>query len=228
MSLVIERIRALLFDIDGTLMDTDDHLVAMLTRWLRPLRVLLPGRDAYRTARRLVMGMEDPGNRFLQLLDRLHLDGPLDALNEALYRRGLRRPPVAHPPIPGTIRALQTLRGHFRMAVVSTRDARMVHAFLESNSLLEMFPCVVTGQTLPYTKPHPGPVVWAAEQLGVGVDTCLMVGDTVVDIQAGRAAGAQTVGVLSGFGDGAELRAAGANLLLQAVADLPAALAILA
>ncbi len=51
-----------------------------------------------------------------------------------------------------------------------------------------------------------------------------MIGDTAVDVQAGRAAGAQTVGVLSGFGEAYELEAAGADLILASVADLPAVL----
>lgn len=221
MPLDTARIRALLFDIDGTLMDTDDHLVMRVARRLRPFQAILPGRNAEQTARRMVMRLEDPANRLLQILDRLHLDGPLDAINEALYRRGVRRPPLSHPPIPGTIQALETLQEHYPMAVVTTRDARMVKAFLEATSLGDRFACVVTGQTLQYAKPHPGPVVWAAEQVGVPVQACLMVGDTVVDIEAGRAAGAQTVGVLSGFGERAELHLAGADLILPSVAILP-------
>jgi phosphoglycolate phosphatase len=67
-------------------------------------------------------------------------------------------------------------------------------------------------------------VLWAAEQLDVAPSECLMIGDTTVDIRAGRAAGAQTIGVLSGFGDHKELSRVGADHILTSVADLPALL----
>ena len=56
--------------------------------------------------------------------------------------------------------------------------------------------------------------------MSVSADHCLMIGDTTVDIRAGKAAGAQTVGVLCGFGTERELRRAGADLILQSTADL--------
>ena len=63
-------------------------------------------------------------------------------------------------------------------------------------------------------------MVWAARQMGLEPQECLMIGDTTVDIRAGKAAGAQTVGVLCGFGDEKELRRAGADLILPSTADL--------
>ena len=56
--------------------------------------------------------------------------------------------------------------------------------------------------------------MWAAQQMQVKPEECLMVGDTTVDIRAGKSAGAQTVGVLCGFGTERELRRAGADLNL--------------
>ena len=56
--------------------------------------------------------------------------------------------------------------------------------------------------------------------MGLGAADCLMVGDTAVDIRAGKAAGAQTAGVLCGFGEEKELRRAGAGLILSSTADL--------
>jgi N-acetyl-D-muramate 6-phosphate phosphatase len=63
-------------------------------------------------------------------------------------------------------------------------------------------------------------VIWAAAQMGVAPENCLMVGDTTVDIRAGRAAGAQTIGVLCGFGQEKELRKAGADHILPHTAML--------
>lgn len=66
----VTRIRAICFDVDGTLSDTDDRWVARMAGWLRPL-----GRQrAHRLARWLVMGLESPANWVYEMLDRLHLD----------------------------------------------------------------------------------------------------------------------------------------------------------
>jgi phosphoglycolate phosphatase-like HAD superfamily hydrolase len=67
-------------------------------------------------------------------------------------------------------------------------------------------------------------VLWAAAQMSVLPEACLMVGDTPVDIIAGHAAGAQTVGVLCGFGERSELERAGADLILEATPALVEAL----
>jgi phosphoglycolate phosphatase len=63
-------------------------------------------------------------------------------------------------------------------------------------------------------------VLYAAERLGVPAANCVMVGDTTVDIHAGRRAGAQTVGVLCGFGERDELERAGADAVIESTAQL--------
>ena len=83
---------------------------------------------------------------------------------------------------------------------------------------------MASAQTAPHTKPYPDPVLWAAKTLNVPVEHCLMIGDTTVDILAGKRAGAQTIGVLCGFGSRKEIERAGASLILDHTADLEAAL----
>jgi phosphoglycolate phosphatase len=56
--------------------------------------------------------------------------------------------------------------------------------------------------------------------MGVQPAECLMIGDTTVDIRAGKSAGAQTIGVLCGFGEEPELRQLGADLILRSTSDL--------
>jgi phosphoglycolate phosphatase len=87
--------------------------------------------------------------------------------------------------------------------------------------LADSFRCIVSAQTCPRAKPYPDPILWAADQMGILPEACLMIGDTTVDIRAGRAAGAQTIGVLCGFGEEDELRREGAHLILQSTTDLP-------
>jgi HAD superfamily hydrolase (TIGR01509 family) len=124
--------------------------------------------------------------------------------------------------IPRTREMLEILHSRFPMAVISARDARATQGFLAHYQLTPYFRAVATALTCAHTKPFPDPLFWAAEKLGVSPQNILMIGDTVVDILAGRAAGAQTVGVLCGFGEEKELRRAGADLILPIPADVSA------
>ncbi len=224
MPLDVERIRAVCFDVDGTLSDTDNLWVARLERALRPLRGFFPRKDVHPFARRLVMEMETPGNLVYELLDRLHLDDEAARLLSALRRRQGDRS-GRFLLVPGVDEMLAALQVRYPLAVVSARGEASTRAFLEQYRLTSFFAAVATAQTCAHTKPFPDPILWAAERLGVEPGSCLMVGDTTVDIRAGKAAGAQTAGVLCGFGTRGELLRAGADLILESTADLAAALA---
>ena len=119
----------------------------------------------------------------------------------------------------GVKEALLHLQQRYTLAVVSARG-RSTYDFLEQYDLLPHFKAVAVADTCRYTKPYPDPLLWAASQLGMAGSECLMVGDTGVDIRTGKAAGAQTVGVLCGFGEEKELRRAGADLILRHTVDL--------
>lgn len=219
MALDTARIAAILFDVDGTLSDTDDQWVHHINRPLNFFRALFPYQQTLPASRRLVMAMETPGNWIFELLDRLHLDDEARRLANALARRG-----PDHDQrfllIPGVDEMLTALRQHYPLAVVSARGEKSTRHFLEQYSLTSYFGAVATAVTCRHTKPFPDPVLWAADRLGVPPERCLMVGDTTVDIRAGKAAGAQTVGVLCGFGSERELRRAGADLILPGTSQL--------
>lgn len=224
MSIDMRRIRALCFDIDGTLSDTDDLWVARLERALRPLAGLFPQRDIHRAARGLVMRIESPGNLAYHLFDRLHMDDDAARLYGWLVRSRSTKRPRHFQMIAGVDAMLAALHPHYPMSVVSAGSAGAIHGFLSHFEFAPLFRAVATAFTCPHTKPYGDPVVWAAQQMGVPPAECLMIGDTTVDIRAGKAAGAQTVGVLCGFGTRAELERAGADLILESTAELPAVL----
>ncbi len=214
------RIRAIFFDVDGTLSDTDDLWTEQLSARLRPLARLLPHRDPHAFARRMIMAAETPGNLALSVLDFLGLDGPLMALADWQARRGLTHKRGVFRLMDQVDRLLPALAERYPLAVISANTEATTLAFLDQFNLRPFFRCVATANTCPHAKPYPDQLFWAAEQLGVAPEACLMVGDTTVDIRAGRAAGAQTAGVLCGFGEEAELRRSGAGIILPRTADL--------
>jgi HAD superfamily hydrolase (TIGR01549 family) len=219
MPLQVSRVRLICFDVDGTLSDTDDMFIQKLERILRPINFLLPHHDPHRAARRLVMWSEAPGNFLIGIPDTLGVDDEIAAVMEWLNRHRPR--PMKHfLLIPGVKQMLQLLSTRYPLAVVSTRDARSTRLFLDQFELTPFFQVIVTGQTAEHTKPYADPILYAAKALNVPPESCLMVGDTTVDMRAGEKAGAQTVGVLCGFGEEDELRRYGADMILTTTAEL--------
>jgi len=219
MPLHVSRIHAICFDVDGTLSDTDDVLVQKLARSLRPVRFLFHNHDAQPVARRLVMWSESPGNFLIGIADRFDVDDEIARLVE-WFNRHRPRPKKFFLLIPGVKEMLQSLSRRYPLAVVSARDEASTRQFLDRFGLTPFFQIIVTAQTCNHTKPYPDPVLHAAATMRVLPEACLMVGDTTVDIRAGKAAGAQTVGVLCGFGEQAELRKHGADMILATTPEL--------
>jgi HAD superfamily hydrolase (TIGR01509 family) len=210
MFLDLNRIKALCFDLDGTLSDTDDLYTQKVTRFFP--RFLF--KDPAYSARRFVMWVESPGNALLGFADTLGIDDEMIAIIDWMSRnRKLSSKKFLL--VPGVDKMLEQLHGRFPMSVVSARDERGTMAFLEQFGLVKYFDTVISGLSAEHTKPYPDPVLLAAKKMGVSPEDCLMIGDTTVDIRAGKSAGAQTVGVLCGFGEEHELRKIGADVIVR-------------
>jgi HAD superfamily hydrolase (TIGR01549 family) len=220
MPLNLDRVQALCFDVDGTLHDTDDQFVERLASVLGPARMLFPDFNAQPVARRLVMALEAPGNALFNWLDKLGVDHRINRLQERFYRAHWLKRPEPYRLIPGVMDMLLCLRESYPLSVVSARATRTTLRFLDHFELTPLFAAIATAHTTPRTKPSPDPIYWAAARMNVAPHHCLMIGDTTVDMRAGKAAGAQTVGVLCGFGGRAALERAGADMILDSTADL--------
>lgn len=213
MTLDLTRIKALCFDVDGTLNDTDDQFVENAEPYFKAFRFLLPQQDYKRAARRFVMWSEAPGNAMIGIPDRFGFDEELAKISGWISH--MHKAKIKHfRPIAGIQDMLFRLHAHYPLSIVSARDEVTSREFLRQAGIDELFVCVAGAQTVKHTKPYPDPIIWAAHQMGVRPENCLMIGDTGVDIRAGRAAGAQTVGVLCGFGEEPELRQRGADVII--------------
>jgi HAD superfamily hydrolase (TIGR01509 family) len=218
------RVRAILFDLDGTLADTDDLLVDRLARRLVPWRARLPQKDSVGLARRLLMNADQPFNTLYAWADRLYLDEAFAFVTRLFPIRQPAEPPPPVPAVPGAVEAVRTLAGSYGVGLVTTRSERSAVAMVQALGLTDYFGVVATARSTRRIKPHPAPVRWAAAHLGIEPSACVMVGDTGVDMASATAAGAQAVGVTCGFGDAQELFRAGAQAVIGSPADLPALL----
>jgi len=210
MSLDISRIKALCFDVDGTLSDTDDLYAKRVSPYLP--RAMF--HDPDQTARRLVMWVESPGNALLGFADKVGVDDEMGAFID-WFSRAQPNTTKHFLLIPGVDEMLAALKGRYPMSIVSARHEKSTMRFLEQFDLVKYFDAIVTGLSAPHTKPFPDPIFLAAEKMGVNPSECLMIGDTTVDIRAGKSAGAQTIGVLCGFGEEKELLDMGADMIIS-------------
>jgi phosphoglycolate phosphatase-like HAD superfamily hydrolase len=214
----VDRLKAILFDLDGTLIDTDDQAVDGLAARLRPLL----GRRAHSVARWLLMKAESPGNALVTMLDFLGIDERAMAFTDWLRRRRGVYPATQFELIDGVEEMLVNLRlNGLKLGIVTTRSRYHVDRFLKQFPQIASVIDVTCGlQDTRRLKPHPEPVLLAAKRLEVPPQLCLMVGDTSVDVKAARRAGVWSAAVLCGFGVRNELERAGAHVILDSTADL--------
>lgn len=211
MAVVLGRrpIRAVLFDWDGTLLDSfraDTHAYLRMFRALgvdwgvRELdRHYSP--DWYRVYR--AAGIE-----------RARWD-EADRLWRRYYRQ--RKPAL----VPGARRVLRALRRSFLVGLVTSGDRARVSRQLRGFGLTALFGARVYGEDVKKRKPHPAPLRLALRRLGLPAAACIYVGDAAEDMEMARRAGVRAVAVLGPFPTHRRLRAARADALLESLEQLP-------
>ncbi len=216
------RVRAILFDLDGTLMALrgGERGGALAER----LVAVLPAaseEEVRHVVRRLFVLTETPTNYVLAVLDRVGLDTWLRPLADRARRlKGIGTLETLEP-VAGVETLIPRLARHYALGVLTNRARREAFAFLERYGLRPFFGAVTTRQDTWRFKPHPHVVRRTAALLGVTPEQALVVGDMPVDMVAARRAGAQAVGVLTGFATEEELWAAGAHAVVADVTRLP-------
>jgi phosphoglycolate phosphatase len=216
---------AVLFDLDGTLLDTADGLAAALNRALAerhlgplptPRVRMLIGRGAPELVRRacVELGLADPDAQ-AAVLERFYLHYAEDC------RSGVE--PTAYA---GAGESLDSLRReHHRLGVVTNKQRQMSVDLLSRAGMLEALDVVVGGDSCTKRKPDPEPLNFACERLGVTAAQALMVGDSRNDVTAARAAGMRVVCVTYGYNEGLDVRTLGCDALVDSLAEVPALLA---
>lgn len=185
---------AVLFDLDGTLVDTAPDMVAVLDE-LQKTEGQVP--VPYAIARAQV------SNGAAGLIKLAFPD--VDAANhERLRLQYLERYQVAvcvHSTLfPGLAELLDLLdANHCPWGVVTNKPARMTEPLLVGLGISQRAACAISGDTIEQRKPHPAPLLLACEQTGIAPERTVYVGDAARDIEAGRAAGMATIAVEYGY-----------------------------
>lgn len=201
-------ISAVLFDLDGTLIDSAPDLGAAADQMRLDRGMPSLPYEAYRpmagAGARGMLGVafglvtEDPG---------------FDAMREEFfvnYERCMTQRTTAFDGVESLIREIcgrQLLWG-----VVTNKSSRFTDPLTQAMSLFSTARAIVSGDTTPHAKPHPAPLLEAARRLGLPPERCLYVGDDERDVVAGLAAGMRTVAATYGYlGNESDTRAWGAH-----------------
>jgi phosphoglycolate phosphatase len=212
-------ILGVVFDLDGTLIDSRADIVDAVTFTLRENG----GRP--RTADEIASYVGD-GARILlaRAFDLPTTDSRLDEALETFLAYYGRHGADHTTLMPGTQEALEALSG-LPLSICTNKARVATELVVDRLGLRGSFECIVAGGDLPERKPHPMPLRHIASHLGVSTRSLLMVGDGPQDVECGRAAGARTVGVLGGFSDEATLRSAKPDALIHGLSELSALVA---
>lgn len=198
------RFAAVLFDLDGTLLDTAPDLGAAVNHVLqREGMAPLPDTVVRRIASDGALGLLKAGFGEEQLA---RMDTP--ALRQALldyYAAHLYEGTRPYQGMPEFIAWLNA-QG-IRWGIVTNKPAFLTEPLMAQVAELPHCGVIVSADTLPVRKPHPDPMFYACAQLGVEPAECLYVGDHIRDIEAGRAAGMRTAIAGWGYMDPAEATA---------------------
>jgi pyrophosphatase PpaX len=207
------RIRAVLFDFDGTLADSTDLIMQAFRHTMGRYLDAVPPDEQWRS------GFGTPLD--VQIARFARTEAEFQAMMDTYRQFQQDRYDDLLRPFPGAPEMVMELaRRGVPMAVVTSRYRRSTLRGMELCGMLDHIPVVITPEDVANPKPHPEPVLHALERLGVEAGSAVFVGDSPYDIRSGRAAGTWTAGVLWGPFPHVVLTAERPDFLLEAQRDV--------
>jgi pyrophosphatase PpaX len=207
----MQLLKAVLFDLDGTLIHSVDHIVDC---WQHTVRTAL-GREITREE-----VLPTLGRPLLECFEEI-APGRGEAMREVYRAYQQTTHDSAITLVAGTRETLEHLKGAgLALGVVTSKGLQVAMEGLDLFNLAPYFDTLVTYEDTARHKPHPDPVLAASQRLGIEPAHLLYVGDAVVDIEAGKAAGMLTCAVTWGSGTLADLEAARPHYVISRMRDL--------
>jgi phosphoglycolate phosphatase len=216
----LEHPELILLDLDGTLVDSVPDLAAAVAAMMTNLGLPIRGEAQVR---------EWVGNGMERLVRRAlvgRLEGEPD---ETLFRQAFplfqesyqRHNGTAARLYPGVRETLERLLAEgYPLGCITNKAHQFTLPLLRALGIEPCFRIVLSGDSLPEKKPHPLPLLHAAQQLGAAPENSLMVGDSVNDVRAARAAGFRIICVSYGYNHGRDIREARPDAVIDTLPEL--------
>ncbi len=216
--------RAVLFDLDGTLVDTGPDIAAAVNGMLADM-----GRHPY-TVEQVLEWVGEGAPRLVERALAGHLDGRPPAVEAerglALFHEHYAADVCVHSePYPHARQVLESLRAEgVRTGCVTNKPEQLSRSLLEVLGMASMFDVIVGGDTLAFRKPSPEPIHHACRVLGLRPEDTAYVGDSITDCRAADAAGVAMIAVTYGYNRGADLTKSTCAAMIDSLGALPEAL----
>jgi len=214
--------RLVMFDLDGTLMDSVPDLAAAVDKML-----MLLGREPAGIDR--VRDWVGNGSRVLvrrALAGQLQHEGVVDELAEealALFMQAYSGGHELTTVYPGVRESLDWLRERdVKLAIITNKPSQFIEPLLEEKGLVGYFQWLIGGDTLPQQKPDPAALVWVMREAGVSADASLFVGDSRNDVRAAKAASVPCAALTYGYNHGEPIAHEQPALVLDDLRELVA------
>ena len=213
----IEKIRLIVFDIDGTLAETDDYYVDKTATLLRKLFPFISRNSMEKAVRMPIMAGETMLHSVYRLLDLVGLDKVISKIHSKVSVKK----EYSYREVAGMKKTLQTLSEKYMLGIITSGGYRSTQAFLDKFELGQLVSYVISAEDCKYIKPHPMPLIKIAEVANVLPENCILVGDTIFDILCAKRAGAFSAAVKTGFDSERFLKFNKADFIMESVNDLP-------
>ncbi|MFX3632466.1 MAG: pyrophosphatase PpaX [Candidatus Pristimantibacillus sp.] len=206
------NIRTMLFDLDGTIMDTNELIIRS---FLESLEGFVPAEfSREHIIPNMGLTLSAQMKIFSGLEEVAHLEAAYRKVNLRLHDEFVK----SFPHVNEVIKNLH--EQGIRIGVVTTKMRLTTERGLKFVGLYDYIDAIVTIDDVTNPKPHPEPVRMAMEQLGADPASTIMVGDSIVDIESAEAAGAVSVGVAWSLKGAQKLRESGAQYVIDDMREL--------
>lgn len=213
--------KLVIIDVDGTLIDSVPDLAFCVDETMKALNRPTWGEAKVR---------HWVGNGVSKLVERA-LTGQLEtnakpedyhkayAIFLELYAQNTAKRSSLYAGVKEGLTYLKTLA--LRLVCVTNKAQQFTHPLLRDLGIFDAFELVISGDTLPQKKPHPLPLLHAAQYFKLATKDCLMLGDSISDVKAARAASFKIICVSYGYNHGVDISRANPDVIIDSMAELP-------
>jgi phosphoglycolate phosphatase len=217
---MIKKPKMILIDVDGTLVDSVPDLAYCVDEMLKAVDMTpygeaevrhWVGNGVERLVRRALIGQLD-GEPDEVLFDKAY------PIFMDLYKENTSKRSNLYP---GVKEGLEYLKqSGYQLGCVTNKAAAFTHPLLKDLGIFDYFESIVSGDTLEKKKPDPLPLLHSAEKMGVTAEDSLMLGDSISDVKAARAAGFQIICMSYGYNHGVDIHESKPDIVIDSMLEL--------